>query len=72
MPVSIKTPALPTVVAAPHPAQAGGWVADALDAAAVQGGGVWRFMDPSGQQRGFVLTGGQTTRRMELAKATVL
>ena len=72
MPVSIKTPALPTVVAAPHPAHAGGWVADALDAAAVQGGGVWRFMDPAGQQRGFVLTGGQTTRRMELAKATVL
>ncbi len=72
MPVSIKTPALPTVVATPHPAQAGGWVADALGAAAVQGGGVWRFMDPAGQQRGFVLTGGQTTRRMELAKATVL
>ena len=72
MPVSIKTPALPTVVAAPHPAHAGGWVADALDAAAVQGGGVWRFMDPAGQQRVFVLTGGQTTRRMELAKATVL
>ena len=72
MPVSIKTPALPTVVATPHPTQAGGWVADALGAAAVQGGGVWRFMDPAGQQRGFVLTGGQTTRRMELAKATVL
>ncbi len=72
MPVSIKTPALPTVVAAPHPAQAGAWVADALDTAAAQGGGVWRFMDPAGQQRGFVLTGGQTTRRMELAKATVL
>ena len=71
MPVSIKTPALPTVVAAPHPAQDGGWVADALDAV-TQGGGVWRFMDPAGQQRGFVLTGGQTTRRMELAKATVL
>ena len=50
----------------------GAWVADALDAAAAQGGGVWRFMDPAGQQRGFVLTGGQTTRRMELAKATVL
>ena len=72
MPVSIKTPALPTVVAAPHPAQAGAWVADVLDAAAAQVGGVWRFMDPAGQQRGFVLTGGQTTRRMELAKATVL
>ena len=72
MPVSIKTPALPTVVAAPHPAQVGAWVADVLDAAAAQVGGVWRFMDPAGQQRGFVLTGGQTTRRMELAKATVL
>lgn len=72
MPVSIKTPALPTVVAAPHPAQVGAWVADAQDAAAAQAGGVWRFMDPAGQQRGFVLTGGQTTRRMELAKATVL
>ena len=72
MPVSIKTPALPTVVAAPHPAQAGAWVADGLDAAAAPTGGVWRFMDPAGQQRGFVLTGGQTTRRMELAKATVL
>jgi rubredoxin-NAD+ reductase len=72
MPVSIKTPALPTVVAPPHPAQAGAWVADAQDAAAAQSGGVWRFMDPAGQQRGFVLTGGQTTRRMELAKTTVL
>ena len=72
MPVSIKTPALPTVVAAPHPVQAGAWVADAQDAAAAQSGGVWRFMDPEGQQRGFVLTGGQTTRRMELAKTTVL
>lgn len=72
MPVSIKTPALPTVVAAPHPAQAGTWVADALDAAAAQAGGVWRFMDPHGQQRGFVLSGGQTARRMELAKSTVL
>jgi len=72
MPVSIKTPALPTVVAPPHPAQAGAWVADALDAEAAPTGGVWRFMDPEGQQRGFVLTGGQTTRRMELAKTTVL
>ena len=70
MPVSIKTPALPTVVAAPHPAQAGAWVADALDPETAHGGGAWRFMDPQGQQRGFVLTGGQTSRRMELAKAT--
>ena len=68
MPVSIKTPALPIVVSAPHPATDGGWVADAGDA----GLGVWRFMDPAGVQRGFVLTGKQTSRRMELSKSTVL
>ncbi len=72
MPVSVKTPALPTVVAAPHPALPGSWVADALDAEAAQTGGAWRFMDADGQQRGFVLTGKQSTRRMELAKTTVL
>jgi len=72
MPVSIKTPALPTVVAAPHPALPGSWIADALDPEAAQAGGVWRFMDADGQQRGFVLTGKQSTRRMELAKTTVL
>jgi rubredoxin-NAD+ reductase len=57
-------------VAAPHPAQAGAWAADLLDPAAAMTGGAWRFMDPQGQQRGFVLTGAQTSRRMELAKAT--
>ncbi len=72
MPVSIKTPALPTVVAAPHPALAGSWIADALDPEAAQAGGIWRFMDADGQQRGFVLTGKQSTRRMELAKTTLL
>lgn len=68
MPVSIKTPALPIVVCAPHPATAGGWVADAGDG----GQGVWRFMDAAGVQRGFVLTGKQAARRMELSKSTVL
>ncbi len=66
MPVSVKTPALPIVVAAAHPAQAGQWQADA-DAA----DGVWRFLDPEGAQRGFVLAGKHTARRMELAKATL-
>jgi rubredoxin-NAD+ reductase len=70
MPVSIKTPALPIVVCTAHPAQAGAWMAD-------EGGegelsGVWRFIDSEGTQRGFVLTGKQTSRRMELSKATVL
>ena len=72
MPVSVKTPALPTVVAAPHPATPGQWVAEALDAEAALTGGAWRFMDADGQQRGFVLTGKQTARRMELSKTTVL
>jgi len=65
MPVSIKTPALPIVVAAAHPAQQGEWAADA------QEDGVWRFIDTDGAQRGFVLTGRHTARRMELAKATL-
>jgi rubredoxin-NAD+ reductase len=65
MPVSVKTPALPIVVAAAHPAVAGQWVADA------QEDGVWRFMDADNAQRGFVLTGKQTARRMELAKVTL-
>jgi len=65
MPVSIKTPALPIVVAAAHPAQQGEWVADA------QEDGVWRFIDTDGAQRGFVLTGRHTARRMELAKTTL-
>ncbi len=70
MPVAVKTPALPIVVAAPHPALSGQWTQDAgVDAAA---GGVWRFVDAAGQQRGFVLTGQQSSRRMELAKTTLL
>ncbi|APW44573.1 FAD-dependent oxidoreductase [Rhodoferax saidenbachensis] len=67
MPVSVKTPALPLVVSTAHPAQAGLWQADA-DAA----DGVWRFLDPEGAQRGFVLAGKHTARRMELAKLTLL
>ena len=70
MPVAVKTPALPIVVAAPHPAQSGQWREDTgLEPDA---GGAWRFVDEVGQQRGFVLTGKQSTRRMELAKTTVL
>ena len=70
MPVAVKTPALPIVVAAPHPAQSGQWLADTgLEPDA---GGAWRFVDYAGQQRGFVLTGKQSSRRMELAKTTVL
>jgi len=67
MPVSVKTPALPIVVSAAHPSQLGNWMADEEAAP-----GLWRFLDPEGQQRGFVLTGKHTSRRMELAKTTVL
>ena len=65
MPVAIKTPALPIVVAAAHPALAGNWVADTAGPE-----GLWRFMDSKDVQRGFVLTGKSTARRMELGKAT--
>jgi rubredoxin-NAD+ reductase len=64
MPVAIKTPALPVVVAAAHPAMQGGWVADATDQP-----GIWRFVDGQGAQHGFVLTGKSTARRMELSQA---
>ena len=70
MPVAVKTPALPIVVAAPHPAQSGQWTQD--EGAEPGAGGAWRFVDEAGQQRGFVLTGKQSARRMELAKTTVL
>jgi rubredoxin-NAD+ reductase len=65
MPVSIKTPALPIVVAAAHPATTGQWEAEG-------GEGAWRFVDADGQQRGFVLTGKSTARRMEMAKLTTI
>ena len=70
MPVAVKTPALPIVVAAPHPNLIGQWTQDA--GVEPEAGGAWRFVDEAGQQRGFVLTGKQSSRRMELAKATVL
>ena len=63
MPVSVKTPALPIVVAAPHPAMVGTWKAG-------DGEGIWQFNDNDGIQRGFVLSGKSTTRRMEQSKAT--
>lgn len=66
MPVSVKTPALPIVVASPQPGLNGDWQADAAPAT-----GVWRFVDSAGAQRGFVLAGTPTFRRMELARSTV-
>lgn len=65
MPVAIKTPALPLVVAAAHPALTGTWRADP-DAQP----GVWRFHDTAGVQHGFALSGKSTARRAELSKET--
>ncbi len=70
MPVAIKTPALPIVVSPPNPGQAGDWAADAADEAVA--GSVWRFIDATHAVRGFVLTGKQTARRMELSKLTLV
>lgn len=66
MPVSVKTPALPIVVAPPAPGQEGTWDLEEGDTA-----GTWRFASSDGQQRGFVLTGKHTARRMELSKLTL-
>ena len=60
MPVAIKTPALPIVVAAPAPGTAGGWHSEEP--------GLWQFIDAQEQARGFTLTGQQTPRRAEQAK----
>jgi rubredoxin-NAD+ reductase len=60
MPVAIKTPALPIVVAAPAPGTPGDW--QNLEP------GLWQFIDSKGQMRGFILSGAQTSRRAEQAK----
>ena len=70
MPVSIKTPAWPTVVSSAHPEHAGDWVAEP-EPQGGEPGGAWRFVAADGAQRGFVLTAKQTARRMEFAKATL-
>jgi rubredoxin-NAD+ reductase len=57
MPVAIKTPALPLVVAPPWPGMQGQW--QAVDT------GVWHFLDEGRVVRGFALAGSATTRRAE-------
>lgn len=60
MPVAIKTPALPIVVAPPAPGTTGGWHGVSA--------GVWQFRDAQEQVRGFVLSGAQTAQRMAQSK----
>jgi len=64
MPVSVKTPALPLVVAAAQAGLAGHW-ANVSD-------GIWHWLDEAGQVRGFVLAGGQTAQRMAQSKLVTL
>jgi len=63
MPVAIKTPALPIVVAAPAPGSVGDWQSPEP--------GVWQFHGASNRLLGFVLTGKNTSRRAEQAKQVV-
>ncbi len=62
MPVVVKTPALPAVVA-PPPALPGAWSVRQVDS-----GLEARFEDESGALRGFALLGAATARRNALAK----
>jgi rubredoxin-NAD+ reductase len=60
MPVTIKTPAMPLVVAAAAPGTAGTWQ--------TQEPGIWHFVDADARVLGFVLSGAQTSRRAEQSK----
>ena len=63
MPVAIKTPALPLVVAAAAPGTVGQWSQSEP--------GVWLFTDETRAVKGFALSGKHTSRRAELAKQVV-
>jgi rubredoxin-NAD+ reductase len=64
MPVAIKTPALPLVVAPAAPGVGGQWH--------LPEPGLWQWLDEAGQQRGFVLAGTQTSQRMAQSRLVVL
>jgi rubredoxin-NAD+ reductase len=55
MPVAVKTPDLPLLLALPAPGTAGEWQAAEDD--------VWKFMASTGECQGFVLAGKQTAQR---------
>lgn len=57
MPVTLKTPALPVVIAPPAPGRAGQWCGSEP--------GLWHFMGSGNGHHGFVLTGQHTARRGE-------
>ena len=55
MPVAVKTPELPLLLALPAPGTAGEWQTAEQD--------VWKFMAATGECQGFVLAGKQTAQR---------
>ncbi|MCM2340746.1 FAD-dependent oxidoreductase [Rhodoferax sp.] len=63
MPVAIKTPALPLVVAPAAAGTVGQWLQSEP--------GVWLFTDETQAVKGFALSGAHTSRRVELAKQVV-
>ena len=67
MPVAVKTPAWPLLVAPPPPGVDGQWQPEPD----TPSGGAWRYRDAAQVQRGFVLAGSQTARRGEFSAATV-
>ncbi|MFO7542922.1 MAG: FAD-dependent oxidoreductase [Thiobacillus sp.] len=64
MPVMVKTPAHPVAVLPPKPGAVGGWQVECSDT-----GICALHVDDSGRLQGFALTGSETRRRNELAKA---
>ena len=60
MPVTVKTPALPIVIAAPTPGLAGEWTG--------REPGLWQFIGTRNRPLGFVLTGPHTARRAEQSR----
>jgi rubredoxin---NAD+ reductase len=61
MPVSIKTPALPLVIAPPAPGESGAWQEVAA--------GEWQWLDDAGMLKGFALAGSAAPQRGKWVKA---
>jgi rubredoxin---NAD+ reductase len=61
MPVAVKTPALPLMIAPPAMGSAGQWTSTEAN--------VWQFVNDQGLPLGFVLAGAQTSKRAEMVKS---
>lgn len=61
MPVAVKTPAMPLLIASPGPGTHGGWQEVETH--------VWQHLGEQGRRQGFILAGAQTSRRAEQVKA---